>query len=195
MGYSIESNSSNCYPNSTCLINKFNIKDDKILSKIEAEITLAKAAILEFEPLKQPLNFKYYKDIHRYLFEDLYEWAGTLRTVNISKKGTNFCPVIDLEFLCDACFQHLEHTNFFSGLSKSQFIYEIVDFYCDTNFLHPFREGNGRVQRIFISKLIKNNGYKFNFSNIDSDFLMFATIQSSIGVKDYLLQIFNNEIK
>ena len=77
MGYSIESNSSNCYPNSTCLINKFNIKDDKILSKIEAEITLAKAAILECEPLKQPLNFKYYKDIHRYLFEDLYEWAGT----------------------------------------------------------------------------------------------------------------------
>ena len=79
--------------------------------------------------------------------------------------------------------------------SRKQFVEEIVDFYVTTNFLHPFREGNGRTQRIFISKLIKYNGYDFNFSNIDPDFLMIATIKASSGVTDNLYDIFNSEIK
>lgn len=61
--------------------------------------------------------------------------------------------------------------------------------------LHPFREGNGRTQRIFISKLIKYNGYEFDFSNINIDALMSATIKASNGVTDFLLEIFKKEIK
>lgn len=80
-------------------------------------------------------------------------------------------------------------------LSKEQFVEEIVDFYCTTNYLHPFREGNGRTQRIFISKLIKYCGYRFDFSNIDPDLLMIATIQAANGVVDTLFNIFKKEIK
>ena len=87
MGYSIEASSDSCYPNTTCLINKFDIKDDKKLSQIEAEITFAKAALLESEEIKPPFDFEFYKSIHRFLFEDLYEWAGELRKADISKKG------------------------------------------------------------------------------------------------------------
>ncbi|MBE6762311.1 MAG: hypothetical protein E7551_08520 [Ruminococcaceae bacterium] len=72
---------------------------------------------------------------------------------------------------------------------------KIVDFYQITNFLHPFREGNGRTQRIFISKIIKYNGYEFNFSNIDPDLLMIATIKSANGVSDDLYDIFSEKIK
>jgi len=61
--------------------------------------------------------------------------------------------------------------------------------------LHPFREGNGRTQRIFISKIIKYNGYEFNFSNIDPDLLMIATIKSANGVSDDLYDIFSEKIK
>ena len=195
MGYSIEAIGDSCYPNSTCLINKFNIKDDKKLSEIEAEITFAKAAVLESKEVKPPFDFDFYKSIHRFLFEDLYDWAGVLRKIDISKKGTSFCSVNELENLCKACFNRLEQANYFKGLSKEKFVEEIVDLYQTTNFLHPFREGNGRTQIIFISKLIKYNGYDFNFSNINPDLLMIATIKAANGVSDDLYNIFKNEIR
>ena len=195
MGYSIEASGDSCYPNTSCLINKFDIKDDKKLSQIEAEITFAKAAVLESEDIKPPFDFKFYKSIHRFLFEDLYDWAGELRKVDISKKGTSFCEVNELENLCKACFNRLEKANYFKGISRAKFVEEIVDLYVTTNFLHPFREGNGRTQRIFISKLIKYNGYDFNFSNINPDLLMIATIKAANGVTNDLYNIFDSEIK
>ena len=195
MGYSIEASSDSCYPNTTCLINKFNIKDDEKLSEVEAEITFAKAVVLESEEVKPPFNFEFYKNIHRFLFEDLYDWAGKLREVDISKKGTSFCSVKELEKLCEACFNRLEKANYFKGISRKKFVEEIVDLYQTTNFLHPFREGNGRTQRIFISKLIKYNGYDFNFSNINPELLMIATIKAANGVIDDLYDLFNCEIK
>ena len=100
----MEPSRDNCYPNTTCLINKFGVKDDRKLSEIETEITFAKAAILESEEAELPLDFGFYKYIHCFLFEDLYDWAGKLRKVDISKKRTAFCPVKELESSCKACF-------------------------------------------------------------------------------------------
>lgn len=70
----------------------------------------------------------------------------------------------------------------------------IVDFYCVTNMLHPFREGNGRTQRIFITQLIRLNGYNIDFSEIDRDELMIATIQAAQGIEDHLRDIFSEAI-
>ncbi len=195
MGYSIDPISANCYEGTTCLINKFDVRNEEQLASLEATITHAKTTLLESQPAKPPLDFDYYKSIHRFLFEDLYGWAGELRTVDISKKGTAFCPADQLENLCYACFDRLKKMNYFKGLSKPKFIDELVDFYCTTNLLHPFREGNGRTQRIFVSKLIDYNGYQFEFSNIDPSDLMTATIQAANGVNDYLLDLFRKELK
>ncbi len=116
MGYSIEASGDSRYPNTTCLINKFGITDDKKLCEIEGEITFAKAAVLESSTIDAQLDFEYYKSIHRFLFEDLYDWAGELREIDISKKGTLFCPVNELENLCKVCFDRLKKKNYFSGL-------------------------------------------------------------------------------
>ena len=97
--------------------------------------------------------------------------------------------------MCNACFKRLENENYFKGFSRERFVEETVDFYVTSNFLHPFREGNGRTQRIFISKLIKYNGYDFNFSNISPDLLMIATVKAANGINDDLYNIFNKEIK
>lgn len=195
MGYSIDPISANCYEGTTCLINKFDVRNEEQLMILEATITHAKTTLLESQPAKPPLDFDYYKSIHRFLFEDLYDWAGELRTVDISKKGTAFSPADQLENLCCACFDRLEKMNYFNGLSKSKFIDELVDFYCTTNLLHPFREGNGRTQRIFIAKLIEYNGYHFDFSNIDPTDLMTATIRAANGVNDFLYSLFEHELK
>lgn len=62
------------------------------------------------------------------------------------------------------------------------------------NILHPFREGNGRTERIFISQLIRFNGYDIDFSDIDTDYLIFATIQSAQGITDKLMNLFKENI-
>ena len=91
-------------------------------------------------------------------------------------------------------FERLKTRNFFKSLSHDRFVDEIVDFYCMTNFLHPFREGNGRTQRLFLTQLIRNAGYDINFADMDTDLLMIATIQSAQGVTDLLKAVFSESI-
>ena len=150
---------------------------------------------MERNPVNTTFDFEHYKQIHRYLFEDLYEWAGCIRTVDISKKGTNFIPAENIETVASACFDRLKKYNYFKNIDFDNFIENIVDFYCSTNMLHPFREGNGRTQRIFIAQLIRFCGYDINFSEIDTDELIVATIQSANGITDYLTEIFKEHIK
>ena len=195
MGYSINSASDNCYEGTLCLINKFGIKDEKKLSEIEADITLLKITSLEQNPIKGNFDFEHYKSIHKFLFEDIYDWAGQIRTIDISKKGTNFAPADQINNIANACFNRLKSLNCFIDLSFDEFVENIVDFYCTTNILHPFREGNGRTQRIFISQLIRNAGYDINFSKVDTDKLMIATIKSANGITDDLCEIFKENIQ
>ena len=80
-------------------------------------------------------------------------------------------------------------------MEHSNFVEELTDFYCSINELHPLREGNGRTQRLFLSQLVRNAGYTLNFSEVDGDLLMFATIQAAQGVKDLLKQLLEETIR
>lgn len=194
MAYDLNTLTDNCYDGTTCLINKFDIRDDEQLAIMEAAITFAKAAELERTPIGGTFDFAHYRAIHKYLFDDLYDWAGTIRTVDISKKGTVFVPAKDIESIADNCFARLKEKNYFRGYSFTEFSDAITDFYCVTNMLHPFREGNGRTQRIFISQLIRHAGYDIDFSGIDPDELMIATIQAANGIRDNLSRIFRENL-
>ena len=195
MGYSIDAITADCYEGTTCLINKFGIQDDKQLSLIEGQITFAKGSELERNPMNGNFDFEHYRAIHKYLFDELYEWAGKIRTVDMSKKGTNFAKANEIEKLADACFSRLKSENYFKRQEFDEFVNNIVDFYCVTNMLHPFREGNGRTQRIFISQLIRYAGYDIDFSKINTDDLMSATIHAANGIDDFLKEIFKNAIQ
>lgn len=194
MGYSLNPASANCYEGTTCLINKFDIHDENQLSAVEAGITFAKASALEQQPIEGDFDFKHYKAIHKYLFEDLYEWAGQVRTINISKKGTAFANVAEINELADNCFERLKAKNYFCDLPFEEFVDNITDFYCVTNMLHPFREGNGRTQRVFITQLIRHAGYEIDFAEIDPDELMIATIRAANGVTDGLRALLEEHI-
>ena len=194
MGYSINSSTDNCYEGTTCLINKLNIKDDRMLAEVEGRISFAKSSTLEKQPISSAFDFEHYKAIHKYLFDDLYDWAGQIRKVNLSKKGTLFADADEIERIADACFKRLAENNYFRDMDFNDFVENIVDFYCVTNDLHPFREGNGRTQRIFIAQLIRFNGYDIDFNSIDTDELMMATIQPANRVTDSLKDIFRRSI-
>ena len=195
MGYTLDPIEDGCYEGTTCLINKLDIRDEGILAKMEMAIVTPKMADLERYIGSNTLNFDYYREIHRYLFCDLYDWAGQVRTVNISKKGFSFVDHERIESISNAVFSRLTEKQYLVGVTRDVFLSEIVHFYDVTNRLHPFREGNGRTQRIFISHLAQNAGFNLDFLSMDHDELMIATIQSAQGVYDVLFRLFDSHLK
>ena len=193
MTYSLNPSSDNCYEGTTCLVNKLGIRDEKKLSEVEAQITFAKAVMLEETPIDDDFGFEHFKKIHEFLLCDLYEWAGQVRTVDISKKRTKFLDAASVESIGTKCYAKVRE-GYFENLSFDEFVKRIAEFYNDVNYIHPFREGNGRTQRIYFTQLIRHYGYDINFADVDTDELMIATIQASSGVMDFLIEFFENSI-
>ena len=170
MSYSITALTDNYYEGSDCLINKFNIKDKEQLAKIEASITLAKTAELEKRPLMQSFDFEHYKQIHKYLFDEIYDFAGETRTVNISKGNFRFAPLMYLE----AALANIDK------MPQSTFD-EIVEKYVEMNIAHPFREGNGRVTRIWLDLIFKTELHMVvDWSKVEKDDYLLAMERSPI---------------
>lgn len=189
--YSMEGSQKDCYSNTTVLINKLGIQDQSELNSVERQFVLLKSSQAEQETIFKNIDFNFYKELHKQLFGDLYEWAGTVRSMNISKKGTIFCNFEDIERIGTLKFQRLAEQNYLKGLTKSRFIDELTEFYHDMNMLHPFREGNGRTLRLFITLLVRNAGYTLNFSDCDNDLLMIATIKAAQGDFSLLKEVFS----
>lgn len=194
MGYSLDPISDNCYPGTTVLINRFDIREQGKLDEVESVLTASRIAEWLESPGENSFDFAHYREIHRFIFADLYDWAGKIRTVNISKKGTVFCPASEIEEQGNRIFGCLAENNFLLDLPQKEFVKEFVELYCTTNYLHPFREGNGRTQRVFLSQLAEHAGYVLDFSKIDTDLLMMATIQSANGVTDLLSDLMREAI-
>jgi len=145
---------------------------------------------LNSKPIQGDFDFKHLKMIHEYLFQDLYEWAGEVRTVNITKNNL-FCLIQHIDSFADAIFSRIQRNNYLTGLTVSQKLRELVEIFGDINALHPFREGNGRAQREFIESLAKVNGIDLNLSLIEKDVMIIACYESMNGNNDKLKHIFN----
>jgi cell filamentation protein len=188
MSYSLNASPDNCYDGTTCLINKLGIRDEQVLAETEAAYTLAKASYLDQHPITGQFDLNHYCAIHRFLFSDLYDWAGKLRTVNLSKMGTSFVPATEIEDCANACFTRAQKIDY-SRLNKNERAEELADFYNTLNMIHPFREGNGRTQRVFFTQLVRHIGFDIDFSSLDPDDFMIATIHAAHGVMDDLQSI------
>ncbi|OAN11570.1 cell filamentation protein Fic [Photobacterium jeanii] len=153
-----------CYPDSTVLINKLNITDEEQLALAERDFTRVRAE--HFEPDFSHLTFDYLLNIHFTLFQDLYTWAGKIRHVDITKGETRFCHFMNIEREAERLFKELEQEDGLQGLAFDNFIERISHYYCELNVIHPFREGNGRVQRIFFEMLAINAGFEICWEGI-----------------------------
>ena len=155
-----------CYMGTGILKNKLNIRDELILEQAELELSSASSSLIEYtEP---PYNLCYLQTIHEQLFSDLYEWAGQLRQIDISKGDTRFCTFSRIEIETNKLLNSLQQQNYFQGLELQDLIGELANLYCELNVIHPFREGNGRAQRIFFEHLIAYCGYGIDWSKINS---------------------------
>lgn len=115
----------------------------------------------------EKFDFNTLKYIHKAMFGSVYTWAGEIRTIDITKGNSFFCPVCNIESYADDTFTNLQKRNYLCDLSLA-----------DLNALHPFREGNGRSTREFMYHFSLNAGYYINFALIDKDEYMDASIAS-----------------
>ena len=147
------------------------------------------AATLEFSP--PPYNLASLQKIHRTLFSDLYDWAGELRTVGISKQDTRFCQPDYMEKEAGKIFKGMALANWFEGMSRSDLIVAVADAYSALNVVHPFGEGNGRTQRILFEHLVMNAGFEISWWGVENDEWLYANIAAYNCVLEPLQQVFD----
>ena len=174
--YEYEWDKEYCYPDSNVLINKLGIKNHDELVTAEREITSLKIAMAKSEPIKGNFDFEHLKRIHKFVFEDIYTWAGEIRHVNISK-GNQFCLRQNIEMYAADIFGKLKADNYLVDYD-SNITHRLAYYLSEINVLHPFREGNGRAQRLFIEYLANHAGYKVDFSNVTADEMIIASAES-----------------
>ena len=153
-----------CYPKSSVLVNKLGITDGDVLEV--AEIELTQARIEQYEPNFNDISLPALRAIHFHLFQDIYDWAGDLRTVDISKGCTRFAHVTRIEAEADKLFRQLEQENYLIGLPRAQFVARLAHYYCELNVIHPFRDGNGRAQRLMFELIAINAGFELRWEPI-----------------------------
>ena len=155
------------------LENKLGIDNSADLAREEERISKKKAITLFEIVILDRLEagrFSSLKEIHRYLFEDIYDFAGKIRTVNIAKGNFRFAPLMYLE----AALVQIDK------MPQSTFD-EIIEKYVEMNIAHPFREGNGRSTRIWLDMILKKElGQVIDWSKVDKDDYLMAMERSPV---------------
>lgn len=168
-------------PASGVLKNRLGITDPATLEEIEASLVATRSFELSRTPLKGGFDLAHLEAIHRPLFGDVYEWAGELRTVDINKGGTQFGHHAYLATAAAEVFQKLAGEKHLAGLAPAMFSERAAWYLGELNALHPFREGNGRAQREFMSHLAHANGYYIAWEDVKPTDMLQASVDSFKG--------------
>lgn len=176
-------NSKYCYPGTTVLKNKLNIMNIEKLQTYEAKITAAKSLGLRKKGITGDFDVKHIKQIHKYLFEDIYPFAGEFRTENIAKGEFRFAQSEYIEPELENLLNKLKKENYLEGLDKKELAIKLAYYLAELNVLHPFREGNGRTNREFIRQLALKNGYQLDLKKVKAEEILEASIESIVDTK------------
>lgn len=176
------------------LRNKLHCKNQTELEELEKMLTLSRIVELQEKPIKGNYDLKHLQKIHEYIFQDIYEWAGQLRTVVISKGQTLFCPTENIESYGQTIFEQLKEDKNLRGMDMYDFCKKGAYYLGEINMIHPFREGNGRTQREFMKSLAQNAGYELNFKYITEKQMKEASIRSATIDSKGLYEILKKSI-
>lgn len=167
-----------CYPGSSVLINKAGLESADALERFETAMTFARAE----EPLPLGrLSMRHYCALHHHLFQDVYAWAGKLRTVRLTKGASTFCYPEHIARELKALFAWLRQQQFLRNRSAAAFARDAAHFLAELNAIHPFREGNGRTQLTFLALVADAAGHPLDLDRLDPEAMLRAMISSFDG--------------
>ena len=174
-----------CYPGTSVLINLLDITDPQLLEEAETAIFIIRAE----EPPDGGFDLHHYLELHRHLFQNLYSWAGQIRTIRTGKDGNWFCYPEHIQGQLRRVFAELGEPDAVARMTASEFASHVGHFLAELNAIHPFREGNGRTQLVFVAVLAKRAGFDFDAGKLDPERAMQAMIESFGGEETPLVTL------
>ena len=156
------------YPGSSVLRNKPGIVDAALLAKFEYEQSAIRMQEMRAKPVPGRLDLQHLQAIHRTIFQDVYDWAGEIRTVSISKGSSRFAEPAYIPSEAAKLTAALAGERNLQGLDKRQFVDRLSHYYAEWNALHPFREGNGRSTRELMGEIARQAGYELDQTRIEN---------------------------
>ncbi|MDU1653270.1 putative adenosine monophosphate-protein transferase Fic [Leclercia adecarboxylata] len=180
------------YPELNVMRNRLGIRQAERLAQAAYEFTALRAATLSLGPLLRGLP--HLCAIHQHLYQDIFDWAGDIREMDIYQGDTRFCHFAYIEKEGNSLMQDLEEEGYLVGLEKADFINRLSHYYCEINVLHPFRIGNGIVQRIFFEQLAIHAGYQLDWRGIDPEAWAQANQSGAMGDLSALNTIFSKVV-
>jgi cell filamentation protein len=166
------------YPGTNVLRNLLDIRDPNELAAFEANATAARLIELDAAPVAGGFEVGHLQAIHRYIFQDVYAWAGEFRTVNISKSGHLFAVAGFIAPALEEVVRRLAAEHHLKGADLQRFADRAGFFMGEINAVHPFRDGNGRAQREFIRELAIEAGFAVDWSRVTREQMMAASLES-----------------
>jgi cell filamentation protein len=148
------------------LRNRLGIVDRAELAAAESDLTSYRLTELRESARPGDYDLAHLQVFHRLIFGDVCAWAGELRTVSIGK-GALFCPPQRLVSHADQVFSTLARLDRLRGRTRSAFVDGLTGLLAEINYLHPFREGNGRTQRAFLGQLARAAGHPIRWTAMD----------------------------
>jgi cell filamentation protein len=152
------------YRGTAVLRNKLAIRDEERLATVERRLATERASA---GVPKGNFDLKHLQAIHKHLFQDIYDWAGEVRTVEIAKGGHQFQPRRYIETGMADVHARLVKDRFLRNRRPREFAVKAAEILGDVNYVHPFREGNGRTQLLYLEQLAAQAGYLLDLTRID----------------------------
>jgi len=148
------------------LYNKLGLRSAAALEAAEREITHAALILLDESPAFPSYDLPHLREIHKWIFGDIYQWAGQIRTVAIAKSAM-FCLPQYIDSSAAVIFRELHDEDCLRGLHRGAFVERLAYYLGEVNALHPFRGGNGRAQRAFCGQLARDAGFTLAWQHLD----------------------------
>jgi cell filamentation protein len=169
------------YPGSQVLLNRLELHDPQELSLAEANIAgLALAALAELT-LTGDYDLAHWQAFHRRIFGKLYPWAGELRTVQIAKPNAFYARPEHIASYAEGIFAELARENHLKGLDRGAFLDRLTHYHAEMYAVHPFREGNTRSLRAFLSQLAREAEHRITWALLDHQRSFAANVRSLNG--------------
>jgi len=152
-----------CYPGTDVLINKEDIRNKDDLER------MATARRLETLPRGLPITPKGYREIHRYMLQDVYDWAGKYRWVDTGRGPAPFALAQYIEPELNKRFAAIRAERGLTGLSSAAFAARAAEYLNEINAIHPFLDGNGRAPRAFLEIVAEQAGHEIDLARVDPE--------------------------
>ena len=177
------------YPGTQTLKNKLDIRDPAALERAQDDLAAQRYAAIAANLPKGPFTFDTLKDLHRRLFQDVYEWAGEPRTIGIGKpdwdgpgsKMTWFADPKTIPAMSRIAFNIIDEGRAVTGVDRASFVHRAAEFLNDLNIIHPFREGNGRAQRLLLTAIGEAAGHPISFEIVTRERMVSTSIAAHQG--------------